>query len=97
MPDKRQIPRTRKDDVAVSMGNTGFRVAVNKNYRRVRRCESCLRRDKPLHHMILPKATMRYPETQARVRSQEHWLCDECYEKLRAAMENEGEEKRVGQ
>ena len=80
--------------MAVNMGTLDFSVAVNKNRRRVRRCEACLRRDKSLHHLILPKATMRYPETTARVRRQEHWLCDECYAKLREAMENEGEERR---
>ena len=81
--------------MAVSTGGqVDFSVSVNKNYRRVRRCESCLQRDS-VYHLILPKATMRYPETEARVRKQEYWLCESCYANLRRAMDNEGEEKRV--
>lgn len=81
----------------ISMGNMNFSVAVNMNPRRVRRCDACMKREGPLHHLILPKATMRYPETRMRVRGQERWLCDECYAKLRDAIENEGEERRVGE
>ena len=79
--------------MAVNVGNIDFRVAVNKNRRRVRRCESCLNRG-TLHHLIMPRATMRYPDTEPRVRNQEMWLCDDCYNRLREAMDNEGEEKR---
>lgn len=74
------------------MGNgAGFSVTAVDN--RDRRCESCLRRGGRLHRLIMPKATQRYPENEIKVRLEDRWLCDDCYAKLCAAMENEGEEK----
>lgn len=80
--------------MAMNVGSLNFSAAIDGNRRRVRRCEACLKRGR-LHHLILPKATLRYPETTARVRGQEHWLCDECYAKLRKAVNEEDAEEET--
>lgn len=69
--------------------NPGFKVTLEDNRRGIKRCESCTRSG-PLHHLVMPKSTYRYPE--AKVRYKDYWLCDECYKKLRDTVNAQGGE-----
>ena len=58
-------------------------MTLEDNRRGLKRCESCTKCG-PLHHLVMPKSTYRYPE--AKTRYKDYWLCDECYAKLRDAL-----------
>ena len=64
----------------------GFKVTLESNRRGLKRCESCTKGG-PLHHLVMPKSTYRYPK--AEVRYKDYWLCEDCYQKMRAAMDKE--------